>query len=260
MNLKSLLFFLLLLLFLLNYNFLNKYFTSYFEILIFEEQERFLVTSVTDGDTIKIGNQTIRLLGINTPEKGEPYYLEAKEYLSSLILGKEIQLKFGNEKYDKYGRILAYIYLNKTLINLKLIEQGLANPYFFDKSDPNYNSFMQEWGKCILKNKNLCSSSGSYCRNCILLNSFSQEKQFLELRNICNYSCNLTSWKIHSQGRRKFNFPKISLEPNKSLYIIVGDKENEPNILYFKETNVFSKTDSIYLRDEFGKLIWYVNY
>jgi endonuclease YncB( thermonuclease family) len=260
MNLKLLLFFLLFLIFFLNYTFLNKVFTTYFEDLILEEQKGFLVTSVTDGDTIKIGNQTIRLLGINTPEKGEPYYQEAKEYLSSLILGEEIQLKYGKQKYDKYQRILAYVFLNNTLINIKLIEQGYANPYFFEKEDFYYEKFILEWEKCKIKNKNLCSSSSSFCRHCIELKSFSQEQQFFEFKNVCNFSCNLTSWTLHGQGRRKFNFPQVILSSNKSLFLIIGNKTSSENILYWDEVPVFSKTDSIYLRDELGKLVWEINY
>ena len=50
-------------------------------IKTFEDYEKGVVERVIDGDTIVIEGESIRLLGINSPEKGEKYYLEAKEFL-----------------------------------------------------------------------------------------------------------------------------------------------------------------------------------
>ena len=67
-------------------------------------QEAARVKFVYDGDTILIdGNQKVRLLGIDAPEKGEKCYQEAKEYLLNLVLGKEVVLKREENDKDKYG-------------------------------------------------------------------------------------------------------------------------------------------------------------
>ena len=71
----------------------------------------FLVTKVVDGDTIALNNsERVRFSGINTPEKGECYYQEAKDILGSIVLGKEVYLERDRTNKGKYGRLLRYVY------------------------------------------------------------------------------------------------------------------------------------------------------
>lgn len=91
------------------------------------------VAKVIDGDTfvLKTG-QHIRLIGINAPELhhptlGEqPYGKEAKKHLEELILGKKVRLEFDVQTHDKYGRLLAYVYVDKIFVNAKMVEDGYA--------------------------------------------------------------------------------------------------------------------------------------
>ncbi len=91
-----------------------------------ESQRMLLVTEVIDGDTIKSNSESIRLIGIDTPEKGEVGYQEAKEVLTNLVLGKTVVAKPGKDTYDKYGRTLSYIYSDDIFVNNYMIEQGWA--------------------------------------------------------------------------------------------------------------------------------------
>lgn len=70
------------------------------------------VTRIIDGDTFELSSgEIIRLLCINTPEKNNNGYEEAKIFLSNLILGKQVILEKGNQDKDKYGRLLRFAYL-----------------------------------------------------------------------------------------------------------------------------------------------------
>jgi len=96
------------------------------------------VFKVVDGDTfwVKNGigkNVKIRLIGIDAPEdrnafhkKKHPFGITSKRYLDSLILHKEIRLEYDVDSLDRYGRTLAYAYLNDTLINAEMIKNGYA--------------------------------------------------------------------------------------------------------------------------------------
>jgi micrococcal nuclease len=98
-------------------------------------QEKTVVTNVIDGDTVVItGGERVRLLGIDTPEKGEFYYKEAKARLEQLAEKKEVFVEKERDDKDKYDRLLRYIFINNTNINLKLVEEGYANCYFYQKS------------------------------------------------------------------------------------------------------------------------------
>lgn len=99
------------------------------------QKERTIVTNVVDGDTIVIsGGERVRLLGIDTPEKGEFFYKESKARLEQLIENKEVMLEKEGENKDKYGRLLRYIFLDDTNINLLLVQEGYAICYFYEES------------------------------------------------------------------------------------------------------------------------------
>lgn len=91
------------------------------------EEHKFIVKRIIDGDTIELENgETIRFLGIDTPEKGECLYSEAKNININLLEGKKISLiKEDNDK-DIYGRLLRYVYIDSLFINDYLIEQGFS--------------------------------------------------------------------------------------------------------------------------------------
>ena len=101
-----------------------------------KELETGFVTRVIDGDTVVINGESIRLLGIDTDEKGDKCYKEAKERLEVLILEKDVLLERGVRDRDQYKRLLRYLHLEKNgevvNINLLLVEEGLAIARFYE--------------------------------------------------------------------------------------------------------------------------------
>ena len=90
-------------------------------------KDKLTVTKVIDGDTITLSDDNhVRLIGINTPEKGQFYYQEAKDKLTSLVEGKEVSLVKDKTNNDRYGRLLRYVYLDDIFINEVMVEEGYA--------------------------------------------------------------------------------------------------------------------------------------
>lgn len=97
-----------------------------------------VVERVVDGDTFEImlnGNkEKVRLIGIDTPESVHPDKNKnseegktASKYTKELIENKNVKLEFDVQQRDKYGRLLAYVYLEDgTMLNKKLLEDGYA--------------------------------------------------------------------------------------------------------------------------------------
>lgn len=249
--------FLGLVLFALNYNFLDKNLGRFLDDSVFVHVDR-----IVDGDTIKAGNETIRLLGINTPERKEFYYKEAKEFLEEKILNKTITLEFGKDKKDRYGRTLAYAFLGSENVNLEIVENGFANYYFPSGKDKYYNSFKNAWSKCIEKEINLCEKSEDECARCIELKSLDIAEQKIILANKCNFQCDLSSWNLKDEGRKKFVFPRFTIDSNAEISVIVGNKTNTNEELFWKnEEYVWTRGgDSIFLRDYEGKLVLWESY
>lgn len=99
---------------------------------------RCTVLNVVDGDTIDceidlgfhiLTRQRLRLFGVDTPERGQPGYDTATEFVRSACLGKAVQLE--TYRADKYGRFLAVVRLPGAAqsVNEQLLAGGLAKPY-----------------------------------------------------------------------------------------------------------------------------------
>jgi micrococcal nuclease len=89
------------------------------------------VMAVLDGDTIVIsGGEKVRYAGLNTPETHHPDKLpeycgqEAFEANRRLVTGKHVRLEFDERRRDKYGRLLAYVYVDSLFVNAELIRLG----------------------------------------------------------------------------------------------------------------------------------------
>lgn len=105
-------------------------------ILPSSDSESVIVTQIIDGDTIAVeGGARVRLLGIDTPEKGNFYYKEASDYLKNRILMKEVKLEKDIENKDTYNRLLRYVWLNDSLVNLEIAEKGYGLAYFYNDEE-----------------------------------------------------------------------------------------------------------------------------
>ena len=106
------------------------------------------MTRAVDGDTLVLeSGERVRLIGIDTPEMHESDKLnrdaqrsgqnssaikqlgrQSYEFTKNLVQGKRVRLEFDVERYDKYKRILAYVYLaDGTFVNAKIVQEGYAS-------------------------------------------------------------------------------------------------------------------------------------
>ena len=95
------------------------------------------VVRVVDGDTIVINyngkDEKVRLIGVDTPEsvhsdksKNTKEGVKVSDYTKSKLTGKMVSIELDVEERDKYGRILAYVYLDGEMYNKHLLEIGYA--------------------------------------------------------------------------------------------------------------------------------------
>lgn len=251
-----LLIFLIILLVLINYPFLDKVLINFLD-----ETETAVVQRVIDGDTIEINNQSVRLLGINSPERGEEFYEEAKTFLEQKTLNKEV--KIISKGTDKYSRQLEYIFSKNENINFQIVEKGFANCYFPEGKDEFYEECFEIWEKCLEEEINLCEPSTNECANCIKLKTFDHEREIVTFENICSKNCDLTNWMIKDEGRKEFFFPQFALEKNSQVSIIVSEEGTNTNekLFWIRSDYVWTETgDTLFLRDENGRLVLWENY
>ncbi|MEU4607464.1 thermonuclease family protein [Kribbella sp. NPDC023972] len=102
------------------------------------------VASVVDGDTLRlVDGRTVRLIGVDSPERGECGFGPASTLTKRLTLGKRVTLGTGaRDDRDRYGRILRYVQVGSTDVGLALLRAGLATARY-DSRD-GYGSHPRE--------------------------------------------------------------------------------------------------------------------
>jgi len=91
------------------------------------------VERVVDGDTLILaGGARVRLIGVDTPEFGregrpsEPLAEEATAFAKAFLNGRPVRVDLDRERLDRYGRFLAYIYVEEGMLNEALLRSGMA--------------------------------------------------------------------------------------------------------------------------------------
>lgn len=92
------------------------------------------VAEIIDGDTFRLENgDIIRLLCVDTPEKGEEGYDEAVSFLGGRLLYEDLVLE-GNET-DRYGRLLRWVWVNGSLVNKEIVDEGYGELFIYDNEE-----------------------------------------------------------------------------------------------------------------------------
>jgi micrococcal nuclease len=107
----------------------------------FKDAKAHKVVRIIDGDTVIIdldGKETrVRLIGVDTPETVHPrkpvefYDKEASRFTTNLLKGESVYVEYDQQKQDRYGRTLAYLYRapDGLFVNLEIVRQGYGHAY-----------------------------------------------------------------------------------------------------------------------------------
>jgi micrococcal nuclease len=212
------------------------------------EKESALVTKIVDGDTIHVNlngkDETIRLLGINTPEKSTPYYKKSYDYLSQ-IENKTILVLRDKEDLDKYNRKLRYIFYEDRILNVEILENGLATSFMTEEL--KYEDKLRNAEEFAKKNNlGLWEKSRDTCANCIELIELNYTEEFFIIKNKCEFDCNLTGFLAKDDANHFFKLNQLNSGE---------EKEFKSNISVWNDAG-----DRLFVRDPYGKLVLYYEY
>ena len=101
------------------------------------KQGTYRVTRVLDGDTIELqGGTRVRYEGMDAPEKNAAFGLSSTKLNQELVGNKDVLVVPTQERWDQYGRLLAYVYVGDVLVNEKMIEEGYARLFLYRGQKP----------------------------------------------------------------------------------------------------------------------------
>jgi len=115
-----------------------------FAVIRFFSENKVTVARVIDGDTVELrSGESVRLLGIDAPEKNQYYHDDATKRLRQLVEGKKVVLEKDVNNRDRYGRLLRYVYVDGLFVNLEMVKEGYAALFTTPKNVKYLNEFQK---------------------------------------------------------------------------------------------------------------------
>jgi micrococcal nuclease len=231
--------------------------------------DEFEVEDVIDGDTIRLeSGDKVRLIGINTPETGQPFYEEATLKLKELIGEDPVILKKDVEDKDQYGRLLRYVYVNDTFVNLEIVRAGLANSYEFEPNVKHSSEFEAAEQEARNAERGLWTPSPFT----LTVSQFNYDAEgndnenlngeYIIFENGGNSSLNLMNWMLLDEANNDYVFENFILGNSSSFTFYTGSGTDSETELYWgSEKSIWNNGgDTLYLRDSQGFLVVYYSY
>ncbi len=215
-----------------------------------ENKESVLVTRVIDGDTfVSSNNRTNRLLNINTFEKGERGYEEAKTFVKNYE-NKTLEIEILGR--DKYNRNLVRVYAPDYL-NLRIVQEGLASKFLVDKSE--LRAFAEAEEKAIKEQRGNWRKSPYF--GCLSA-SINKKGEIVYITNKCQ-NISFDGWFLKDESRKKYTF---HLKNASYLEIHSGKGINTSNILHWGQAQSIwnDDRDTLYIFDSQGRIVYHESY
>ncbi|MBU0953312.1 MAG: thermonuclease family protein [Nanoarchaeota archaeon] len=200
------------------------------------------VARVIDGDTIVLeSGERVRLLGIDTPERGQPYADQATTALKKLIEGKQVDLESGTTDTDQYGRLLRYVFAENTNINAIMIKYGLGRIRYLDSDSP-YTTLFEDleqqaraegrgiWGYDV---HTFCLSVIEEHANAAGNDGENLNDEYLVFRNRCEEPLDLDGWSLRDASDNTYEFPVVAIDPDASFTLHSGQGANNETDLFW---------------------------
>ncbi len=231
--------------------------------------ETFEVSRIIDGDTIELSNgDRVRLIGINTPETGQPYYNEATEKLRELIGTSTVTLKKDVDDKDRYGRLLRYIYVNDTFVNLEMVREGYAIAYDYELNVKYSDEFHEAEQEAREARLGIWTRS-EFTLTISLLHADAEgddnqnlNDEYVVFENNGNTTLILKDWTVQDEANNYYVFPEYGLVNGTSVTLYTGSGSDGSTELYWGSSNPIwnNDGDTLYLRDADGFLVNYYSY
>lgn len=227
------------------------------------------VERVYDGDTILLQDgRRVRYLGINAPEYLEPFYLKAKRFNESLVLGQEIRLEFDQERGDLYDRVLAYAWVGEMMVNARLVQEGLAHAFFVGPSQKHNALLLRLQTEAKQRKVGIWSARGR-ARDLKITSVHPVDPArpdlyapYVRITSLGNATIRLAGYVLANEEGQRYIFPDVSLGPGYTV-IVAGkggtdgvDNSGQLIVHWPAQGSVWDpREDTAFLTDASGSLV-----
>jgi micrococcal nuclease len=223
------------------------------------------VSKAVDGDTIELTDgRRVRYIGVNTPERDQPYYQEATNTNRQLVEGRDVQLEFDVETFDQYGRTLAYVWVNGRMANWEIINRGFANVFTVPPNVKYEAAFRaaerdaREAGRGLWAGSDVAlkiihieaDAPGSDREN--------PNGEWIEIANQGSEPVQLQGYTLKDEANHIYTFGNFTARPGASFRLHSGQGRDSDSELYWGlvgESVWNNDSDAAFLRDAGGALV-----
>ncbi len=240
-----------------------------------EVPTRARAVAAIDGDTVLLeGGRKVRYLGINAPDRGDPFFDRATAGNDRLIRGQEVRLEFDAVTEDRYGRLLAYVYVGETLINLRLLREGLAHLFTLPPNTRYYDLFFAAQEEARTEKKGLWGPRGM--RGPVKITHIEVAsrrrdrgccpEEYIRIANISPDPVELQGYALTTKSGLRYTFPPLVVKPGYILTLHSGPgldypAGDAPLLFWGQKRPVWNnKGDDVKLWDPTGRLVDRVTY
>jgi len=203
------------------------------------------VSRVIDGDTIELTNgETIRYIGIDTPETKHPFKpvqafgKEASDCNTKLVEGKTVRIETDVQEKDKYGRTLAYVWVDTIFVNAELVKQGYAQVSTYPPNVKYQELFLELQTEARDAKRGLWSEEASKESQKEDTYFVASKKSNKYHRLDCSYAAkikpeNLVTFSSVEEAEKAGYIPCKVCQPTSTGSTIQAPKEDESNITVY---------------------------
>ena len=182
-----------------------------------------------DGDTVILEDgRQVRYLGINTPERGQAFFQEAKAFNRRLVEGKGVRLEKDQILEDKYGRLLAYVYVDGEMVNERLLEAGLAHLFVIPPNLKHYDRLLDRQRQARLAKRGMWKRLTSPLRITSLEadppgdDRRNPNEEYVRIVNVIDEVVDPRGFTLTDRHGHRYIFPSLSLKPGYSVLLFSG--------------------------------------
>jgi micrococcal nuclease len=223
------------------------------------------VAFVVDGDTVELaGGRRVRYIGVNTPEIDQPYAADATALNESLVAGQQVWLEPDAQASDQYGRLLAYVWVGDTFVNLELVHQGYAVAYTVPPNVRHADAFVRAEREAREAERGLWAAADVPVRITALnydapgADHVDPNGEWVELTNEGDVPVDLRGYTLADAGPHVYTFGPLVLAPGATVRVRSGRGTDTPTELHWGLAGdaVWNNDgDTAYLRDPTGTFV-----
>jgi len=221
------------------------------------------VSQVLDGDTCQLADgRHVRYLGIDAPEKGDLLAEDATQVHNRLVGGKAVRLELGRPDRDRDGRLLAYVFFDKTLINAELVRQGCAH-IRRPVSAKYQRLLLQAQDEARAAGRGIWTNATHVKLSVVKVNARSgrdalaMKAEYIVLENRGDRDLNLTGWTVADEAHHRYLFPNFVLRAGGQVTLRTGlGKNTETELFWGSRVAIWNDDgDSVFVKDASGHLV-----